>query len=204
MKSNKISVLQPVHILHLFLYAPTSVDVNRKGTPVFGRTRLMKAMFLFEKEYQKDFEDNKNQLDFNFEAYDYGPFSKDVLEALDFLISIDCIQTDNISEYETSRDDIDLDEKMLVEEAAINTICEINPFYSQKFDLTKQGIDVIQDTTNFFSWEKLSDNQKRILISLKTKIVNTSLREILLYVYTKYPKYAQKSKILSSLMINYD
>lgn len=204
MKSEKILQFQPVHILHLFLYAPTSIDPNKKAVPIFGRTRLMKAMFLFEKEYQKDFQDNTSQLEFNFEAYDYGPFSKDVLEALDFLISIDCIQTDNINTYQTSQDDINLDEKMLSEEAAINTVCETNPFYSQKFDLTTQGISVVENPDNFFSWGKLSDKQRRLLVSLKTKTVNTSLREILLYVYTKYPKYAQKSKLLSSLMINYD
>lgn len=38
--------LKPVHVVHLLLFAPTSTE--KSPVPIFGRTRLMKMVFLFE------------------------------------------------------------------------------------------------------------------------------------------------------------
>lgn len=194
--------IKPVHIIHLFLYAPVSPNLNSFAVPIYGRTKLMKAMFLFDKEYFKAFKAKMFQGTFKFDAYNYGPFSKDVIEALDFLTSMDCIFCDDIDPKEIDADDIELDEKISCEDANINTVLESNPFYSQKFCLTRRGKDLMEDKNIFFSWEKLNNAQKEILVNLKTQIVNTPLRQILIYVYSKYPEYAKKSKILNSLMNN--
>ena len=72
-------------IILLLLYAKGKT--NKLFEPIKGRTRLMKMIFLFKEELQKAF--NKNSvIDFSllsdFSAYDFGPFSFEVLNDIDF------------------------------------------------------------------------------------------------------------------------
>lgn len=61
------------------LYTPNS---NGRAEPVYGRTRIMKAMFLVQRKLEEEFNDNAG---FDFKAYKYGPFDQQVYEALEDL-----------------------------------------------------------------------------------------------------------------------
>ena len=68
------------------------------GNPIRGAVRLMKMMFLFEKEIapllkNKGLDSNKLP---EFIAYDFGAFSKDVYEQIDLFKSIEFIIVKNI------------------------------------------------------------------------------------------------------------
>ena len=64
-----------------------------------------------------------------------------------------------------------------------------------EYRLAPKGIKIIEDKKNWFSWHQLSENQQYLLAKFKTKMVESSLDEILEYVYKKYPTYAENSLI---------
>ncbi len=80
--------------LLLILYSSgINEDINE---PITGKTRLVKLIFVFEKECLPLFKKGDCAIDENslpeFFAWKFGPMSKDVLEDLDFFIKIKFIQ----------------------------------------------------------------------------------------------------------------
>jgi len=85
--------------LVLMLYLPG--NSKNHGEPIPGRTRLIKMMFLFSKEIQPQL--RKQGLDFvlpEFTAYDYGPFSADVMNDLQTLHTLDILSIETIPTFE--------------------------------------------------------------------------------------------------------
>mgnify|MGYP006896949661 CR=1 FL=1 len=188
---------KPVHIIHLLLYTP---DVTgEEAIPIIGRTRLMKMVFLFQKELSDFFEGLVDQDSFDFEAYNYGPFSKKVYEALNFLETRNIIKTDNVSSGQVNIDEINIDSFLSKTENQeilyINEGEEENIYYTEVFSLTESGIKMMRSGQKWFSWVNLKEEKQNKLIQFKTKMINSSLTNILKYVYSKYPKYAEKSSI---------
>jgi len=56
-----------------------------EGDQIEGRTRLQKLVFLMEQELEDESAASLDSPDYNFIAYDYGPFSKDLYDDLDSL-----------------------------------------------------------------------------------------------------------------------
>lgn len=189
--------LKPVHLIHLLLYAPTATD--NKPVPIFGRTRLMKMLFIFEKELSGYFQNDSTEIKFDFEAHNFGPFSKKVYEAIDFLETRDIIELFPVSSHWMSRDEMEIDSILMAsEDTVLNFQDEYVP-KSEGYQLTSKGIEMIKNQDIWFSWPKLSEERKSVLVDFKTTMVNTPLKDILKYVYSKYPKYAEKSIIYHKL-----
>jgi hypothetical protein len=189
--------LKPVHLIHLLLYAPTTMD--NKPVPIFGRTRLMKMLFIFEKELSGYFQNDDTKIGFDFEAHNFGPFSKKVYEAIDFLETRDIIELFPISSHWMSRDEMEIDSILMAsEDRVLNFQDEYVP-KSEGYRLTSRGIEMIKNQDIWFSWPKLSEKGKSVLVDFKTTMINTPLKDILKYVYSKYPKYAEKSIIYHKL-----
>lgn len=186
-----------VHIIHIVLYSPTITE--NKPVSIFGRTRLMKMLFIFEKELFKKFTDPENVTTFDFESYNFGPFSKKVYEALDFLESRDIIKIENVPESSLNYEDALIDQAMQSSEEENIFFQENETFYSEQFLLTNKGIQLMRNSSKWFSWANLDDEQKNLIINFKTQMVGTPLRKILQYVYKRYPKYAEFSKIVDRI-----
>lgn len=62
------------------LYAPDSY--GRNNTPIYGRTRMMKACFLLDRNLEDKFD---VETGFSFEPDKYGPFDEGVYSALQLL-----------------------------------------------------------------------------------------------------------------------
>lgn len=205
--------LKPVHLIHLLLYSPTATE--KKTVPILGRTRLMKMVFIFEKELSHFFQNENKPMDFNFEAYNFGPYSKKVYEAIDFLETREIIQLFpvfspipmNKDEMDQNRrinrmgvDEMELDRRLMEEEAEVLGFQNEDIFISEGFELTDKGKKMMNDRTIWFSWAELPDEKRKVLVDFKTKMVNTTLKDLLKYVYAKYPKYAEKSLIYHTLL----
>lgn len=187
----KSKKLKGKDILLLFLYLPgTGEEKNEK---IYGRTRLTKMMFLFEKELYKKFDNlDENSLP-NFFAYDYGPFSKELLDDLRFFKMINFITEDNtknklskpeLEEYLYDiNDDIGYGDEI--------DIFDVDIPNEVAYQLTEKGINYVEDKL----LDKLSEKQKQILQRFKEKINKLSLDAILEYVYKKYPDSAENSLI---------
>jgi len=61
------------------MYTPNEEGVPE---PIYGKTRLMKAMFLVQRKLEEEFNEGAG---FNFQAYKYGPFDEEVYSALEDL-----------------------------------------------------------------------------------------------------------------------
>lgn len=192
---------RPVHIIHLLLYAPLKNSTDY-AVPIFGRTRLMKSLFIFEKEISKNFEKGCCS-DFDFKPYNFGPYSRKIYEALDFLFSrriVDNFSQELGSQINIDQEDYDIDKKFVSTEDENLNVLDKSSYENEIFKLTSKGIAMMKNKDCWFNWDYgLSKQQQDMLIEFKTTMVNSSLRDILRYVYKKYPDYAENSIIYSQL-----
>ena len=80
-------------LIMLLLYS--SGESDKDNEPISGQTRLMKMIFLFGKELKKQFlkDEELNEAVFpEFQAYDYGPFSRQVYADLEWLVNMGFIE----------------------------------------------------------------------------------------------------------------
>ena len=187
------SKLNSKKLFLLLLYSPGITE--NLNEPIRGRTRIVKAMFLFEEEIKKKFIKNSNIEDIempDFYAWDYGPFSKEVYNDIEFFINNGFIENqflqDELSIFEFNEFLNWADDYMFDDEKGFL----LNYNKEEEFRLTDTGIKYIQKTALF---ESLTTNQKKILKDFKETINKASLEAILRYVYLKYPEYTKKSKI---------
>ena len=172
------------------LYSPGKYDeVNE---PITGRTRLTKMVFLFEKELQKSFSKNDASVKLpEFEPYNFGPFSKELFDDLNFFLSIGLISAEEtlipISSAEKNEIEISFDDDW------INASFDETEYddVEMKYSLSLQGIQYIEQNV----WSTYSDSQRAILKKFKAQINTISLDSLLRYVYNKYPDSAKKSLI---------
>lgn len=162
--------------------------------PIHGKTRLMKMIFLFEKEMRKQFnkQEGGDAALTEFEAYDFGPYSSKVYDDLEFLVNNGFIK----AKAENSQVDV-TDDEIEAEESE---------HHENENWIGMRGEDENQNILNVFSLTSLgkefvksriplSQTQWEYLTRFKAKCIKTPLQVLLKYVYTKYPKMAENSKI---------
>ncbi|MFA7673519.1 MAG: hypothetical protein WCY62_06665 [Clostridia bacterium] len=174
-------------LLLTMLYCPGST--SKCNEPIAGRTRIMKMVFLFEKElYKQFFSDLVIDLP-EFKPYNYGPFSDKVFEDLRIFESLEFITKANtkipvssaeIFEWSMEEDDDD-DEGETPKKGAVEI----------EYSLSKKGVKFVEEKI----WHNFSEAQRKNLINFKTQINTISLDSLLRYVYSKYPKDVEKSLI---------
>lgn len=175
--------------LMLLLYARG--HTGRICEPIVGKTRLMKMVFLFEKEIRQKFNLEKifpKDILPEFEAHNFGPFSAQVYSDLEFLVEMGFVEVtstddtelleDEIREYEYWRATTGLEEEEEVQ-------------FPEKFSLTELGVKFIKAGHAGV----LSNEQIAVLDEFKRKCTGIDLLSLLKYVYTKYPDTTEKSKI---------
>ncbi|MFI5253234.1 MAG: hypothetical protein ACHQQQ_12480 [Bacteroidota bacterium] len=167
--------------LLLFLYAPE--ENNKFNCPIAGRTRLMKMSFLFSKEVLPDFEKDRTfekVIPYEFHAWKYGPFSKSLLNDLEFLINQQYIIRGisnksplpaELAEFEYWIEDMD---EYLSRE-----------YDEEVFELSNdKGIPKAREV-----WKELSSHQIKFIVDFKRIMNRVPLDKILEYVYKKYQKH---------------
>ncbi len=178
-------------LLLTLLYLPgVSPEVNE---PIRGRTKIMKMIYIFEKELYGKFNNIKLKKLPSFFAYNFGPFSKDLADDLKFFCSIKFIKEDYLDE---PMSEVELEEYCydMVNDYEYSNDVETCVGEGQNivnYSLTEKGVKYVKENIlNLFNEE-----QTTVLKMLKRKINELSLDAILNYVYNKYPESAKKSKI---------
>jgi hypothetical protein len=161
---------------------------------VFGAVRLTKMMFLFNKEISvilksKGLESNKLP---EFTAYNFGPFSKDVYEQIELFRGLKFIKVINIRANENMAEVDDWEEDSFEYEF----IAQKKDFLNEdgkymKYEIAELGSKFVEQKL----LPKITIEQRKILEIFKNKINSLSPKQILQYVYTKYPEYAENSLI---------
>ena len=172
------SELEQADLILLLLAAPTKHEQLQFRCN--GITRLEKLLFLVEQETALDEEIDET---FPFEPYHYGPYSKQVYDAVDMLESLQLLDERRVQvtpgldlgeEVETL-DEFDLNEDEYVE---------------RQLFLTQDGRDVARVLSR-----QLSPKGKDALTEIKDRYGGMSLRSLLRYVYSSYPDFTTKSRI---------
>lgn len=168
--------LEGSDLVLLMLAAPTKVTsaVNR----VNGITRLEKLLFLVEKETEIPATISKDKL--QFKAYDYGPFSKDVYQAVELLEEADLVKEVRVVDGKT----IDS-----MEDADVTGAVEGDEYVERQFLLTDKGVAVAK---------LLSSHNPQVLPALSTikdRYAARPLSSLIRHVYNEYPESAVNSKI---------
>jgi hypothetical protein len=143
-----------------------------------GITRLEKLVYLLEQE--TDFEGVGRF--FPFFAHNFGPFSKEVYEAVDFLVGCDLLEVREKaygSAY-ASADEAGLAEAIADDEAGDVEVKE------KEFKLTDQGRTVARKMREAVARRRPSDVDELDTIVLRYGA--WPLRQIIRYVYRRYPK----------------
>lgn len=168
--------LEGSDLVLMLLAAPTNVD-SANGR-VNGITRLEKLLYLVEKE--TSVADNVAGGRLQFRAYNYGPFSKDVYEAVELLEESGLLTEERVVDGQT----IDS-----MEDVNVTGAVEADEYVERRFVLTKNGRLVA---------DLLAHHHPAVveqLTRVKDRYAARSLSGLIRYVYKTYPDSAKNSLI---------
>ena len=170
--------------------------------PIRGAVRLMKMMFLFNEQIapilkKKGLESEKMP---DFFAYNYGPFSKDLYDQIELFSGIGFINIKDLS--------VAVAEEMsgvdnVIEKEFIDECYEDEDEYKSENNFWEYSITDIG--SGFIEQElikNISLEQMDILKQFKRKITEMPIKQLLYYVYTKYPQYTENSLIKDKVLQN--
>ncbi len=162
--------------------------------PILGAVRLTKMMFLFNEEISQELK--KKGLEStnlpSFIAYNYGPFSKDVYEQVELFRGIGFIKVANINAREDMAEVDDWEEQPFIDEMISQDDDVLNQDGKYlKYEIAPTGCRFVEEKL----LNDLSPEQMELLRKFKSKITSLSPKQILKYVYTKFPQYAKNSLI---------
>ena len=161
-------------IILLLLAAPTRW--KQAENRINGITRLEKLLFLVDNECKSELNVAEP---FSFVAYHYGPYSKDVYEAVELLEEAGLLE----EQREFTDSELDRAEELLYSDMTT----EIS--YERQFFLTPDGESVANYLANHHP-----QLQKK-LGCLKDQYAGLTLQNLIFYVYSHYPDYTGRSVI---------
>ena len=169
--------------------------------PIKGSVRLMKMMFLFNEQIAPALK--KKGLDSeklpNFIAYNYGPFSKDLYEQVAFFAGIGFMQIHDLNETEEMSGVDNIVEKEFVDECYEDEEETKSENSFREYSITDTGSGFVEEEL----LKKITLPQLKLLEQYKKKITGMTLKQLLNYVYTRYPKYAEQS-LIKKEVLNYE
>lgn len=149
-----------------------------------GVTRLEKLIFLLERETPaSDWMTEKA----DFRSWRFGPFSSKVYEAADTLAAAGLL-SDSSSKASSTEDQWE-SVSVLVDEG------DVDPYTTRAFALTERG-------NSYYSalLSELPENAERVLADFKQKFARIPLRQLVRYVYERYPQFTDKSEIREEIL----
>lgn len=166
--------------------------------PIKGSVRLTKMMFLFNEQIapalKKEGLDSEKLPEFI--AYNYGPFSKDLYEQVDFFTGIGFMQIRDLNETEEMSRVDNIVEKEFVDECYEDEEETKSENSYREYRITEIGSGFVENEL----LEKLIPSQLELLRQYKKKITEMTMKQLLHYVYTRYPQYAEKSLIKEEVL----
>jgi hypothetical protein len=203
--------------LMLLLYAKG--PLGKRNEPVEGRTRLTKLLFLLDKEHDAF----KRFAKLEFTPYAFGPYDPKVYDDLAFLENMGWLQGSGTTaaesqppsfsqlvgergESETSYaflESSEVEEADLSFEYLMGGVSENVPerYETRKYSLSAEGITAVQHALNVYRSSEDLPKLTAEIEQVKKRFNDVPLRELLRYVYRKYPESATDSTILEELRL---
>jgi hypothetical protein len=161
------------------------------GEPVQGITRLMKLLFLLDKEAGID--DG-----FSFVPYKMGPFSSEVYPELEFLRNFPFPENPLVKGTEngmTQDAEVSPEQVQYVDDIQFDEAPPDNSEVDVAFQLTDIGKKVAKEL-----WDGLDEKGRAGIETIKGKYGNWPLRKLLKYVYENYPDMTTNSEIKDQIL----
>jgi uncharacterized protein YwgA len=177
-------------ILMLLLYSKG--HTGKQCEPIRGRTRLMKMVFLFDREVRQKFGFSKTVSQVrmpDFKPYDFGPFSAQVFSDLEFLQDLGFVCVEPVDGVEPLPEEGLEYSHWQSDEGTEDDVGE--PVGGQEYSLSPLGRSFVHDEL----LSELAEEQQGLLDEFKRRCTGVPLRALLRYVYDKYPDMTTKSKI---------
>jgi len=171
---------EPLEAADLVLLLLQADAPGQEAGRLHGITRLEKLLFLATQEERADLEVENP---FPFIAYDYGPYSKEIYEAVEVLEKADLLEETRVSSTAS------LDE--MEEVAAVDADTE---GVERRFRLTRQGLAVAEYLAH--QHPEAAGKVQRV----KERYGTLPLRRLIQYVYSNYPDYAKASVIRDEVL----
>lgn len=168
--------------------------------PIKGSVRLTKMMFLFNEHIVPVLKRNGLESEKlpEFIAYNYGPFSKDLYEQVDLFTGIGFMQVRDLNETEEMSGVDNIVEKEFVDECYEDDEETKSENSYREYCITDIGSGFVESEL----LGKLTSSQLGLLRQYKKKITEMTMKQLLHYVYTRYPQYAEKSLIKDEVLGN--
>ena len=149
-----------------------------------GITRLEKLIFLLERETPVQ---NWMTEKADFRSWKFGPFSSKVYEAADTLSAAGMIR-DSARSAGSSEDRWE----------ALNALVDerdLDPYTTRTFELTERGRRYYDALLS-----ELPGGAAKTLADFKNRFARLPLRQLVRYVYERYPQYTDKSEIRDEIL----
>lgn len=148
-----------------------------------GVTRLEKLIFLLEKETPVGEQLTEKP---EFEPYNFGPFSSKVYQAVDVLLAADLIH-DSAESSPSTEDAWEIDKVVGTARA--------DPYATRNFSLTERGRKYYKAVLR-----ELPEGTETNLEKFKARFGALPLRQLIRYVYERYPDFTVKSSIRDEIL----
>lgn len=175
-------------LLLVLLYA--SGQTAQTGEPIEGITRLQKLIFLLQ-QGKGPASLVQQAMEYSFQAYKMGPYTRELDEDLSALTSLGFLRTERLDYYIADDGDVTTLDR---ETPTLRVRDPARKITSYRFRLTDDGRDVSEEL-----WDTLSNRDQKELEEFKSFFNSLSLRQLLIFVYEKYPKFAEESEIKRKL-----
>lgn len=181
--------LEKSDLILLLLYGKGAK--GQYGEPVQGITRLMKLLFLLDKEAGVN-------NGFSFVPYKMGPFSSEVYPELEFLRNFPSPEEPLVkgNEINTASDaDVSPEQVQYIDDIQFDEAPPDNAEVDVAYQLTEVGKKIAKEL-----WVDLDEKNKSGIEAIKGKYGNWPLRKLLKYVYEKYPNMTTNSEIKDQIL----
>lgn len=180
-EATKVANLEVDDAIVLLLGSPTSRSslVDKLN----GVTRLEKLLFLIEKETPLA---DLIKEDMGFSAHNFGPFSAKIYQMLDVLATAGLIEDSSRDSSPNTEDSWE----------ALEVIGEpVDKFATRDFELTDRGRRYYKALMS-----ELPTTVESTVSDFKERFASLPLRQLIRYVYKKYPSYTEKSLIKDEIL----
>ncbi|GAB2732950.1 hypothetical protein ACX801_03050 [Arthrobacter bambusae] len=170
----------------LLLGSPASGGIP--AGEIKGITRLEKMIFLLERETSSH---KWLEQEADFEAYNFGPFSQKIYQAVDTLAAAELIEDSSSLTSDAS----DSWEQRELIGGNVGNGAGGNPYTTRDFHLTERGWRYFEALK-----QELAPDSLKELSEFKKRFAYLPLRQLIRYVYSRYEQYTTKSLIRDQVL----
>lgn len=180
---DQVKVETAMDVLLVLLYARG----KKAHETIAGITKLEKLVFLLAQETSLGKLIDQN---FTYEPYHFGPYSAEVLDNIEALGELGLVRTSAVPSRSYVEESDRYQVGVQVNESDADSSEVDQKGNMEVFDLTDDGIKVAE-----VLFSSLDKQQQQEVSQLKGRFNSLSLRQLLRYVYKKYPQSTTESKI---------